>query len=179
MRRRPERAPWRARRRRSAGRESAGDSSSAILAQPVARAADRLDRPDPEGPVDLLAQVAHVDLDDVRALPGPEVPGGVEQLALAEHLARAAHQRLEQRELPRRELDPGRPPGRGRPPAPGAPPPPAAGARPGPPPPPPPGVAGSRRRSPPSSLVGRSIGPRRASARRRAVSSASENGLVR
>ena len=38
---------------------------------------------DPERPVDLLAQVAHVHLDHVRALRVAEVPGRLEQLALA------------------------------------------------------------------------------------------------
>ncbi len=44
----------------------------------------------PNGPVELLAQVAHVDLHHVRALLEPHVPRRLQQLRLAQHLARAA-----------------------------------------------------------------------------------------
>src|SRR5687767_614238 len=68
-------------------------------AQPVARAAHRLDRLHAERPVHLLAQVADVDVDDVRAVLVLVVPGVLEQLEAGEHLAGAAHEDLEQREL--------------------------------------------------------------------------------
>ena len=97
-----------------------------------------------ERAVDLLAQVAHVDVDHVRAVLVAEVPGVLEQLEAGQHLARAAHERLEQRELLRRERRSSVSPRQAW------------------------RVAGSRRRSPTSSTAGRSCWPRRASARRRA-----------
>ena len=53
----------------------------------------------PERAVDLLSQVADVDIDDVRPALEREVPGAVEQLGAAERHAGPAHEQLEQREL--------------------------------------------------------------------------------
>src|SRR5207253_10022288 len=55
--------------------------------------------------VDLAAQVADVDVDDVRAVLVGEVPGVLEQVQPREDLARPAHERLEERELLRRQVD--------------------------------------------------------------------------
>src|SRR5215211_1400084 len=60
---------------------------------PVADVAHRLDRFQPEGDVDLLAQVAHVDLDDVGIAPELMAPHLVEDLLLRDHPAVAAQQR--------------------------------------------------------------------------------------
>src|SRR5579875_3592606 len=70
-----------------------------VCAQPVADATHRLDRVAPERTVDLLPQVAHVDVDDVRAALEGDVPGAVEKLGAAERDSRPAHEQLEQREL--------------------------------------------------------------------------------
>ena len=82
---------------------------AALPAEPVAHAAHRLDRPAPERPVDLLSEVAHVDVDDVRAVLVRVVPRVLDQLVAREHLPRAPHERLEQRELLGGELDLGVP----------------------------------------------------------------------
>jgi hypothetical protein len=82
-----------------------GAPGATILAKPVAHAAHRLERLDPERPVDLLAEVAHVDIDHVRPVLVLEVPRALEKLVPGEHLASMAHERLEQGELLRRERD--------------------------------------------------------------------------
>src|SRR5215203_724395 len=74
-----------------------------LIAQPVPRAAHRLELIDAERPVDLVAQVADVDVDDVRAVLVVVVPGVLEQLVAREHLAGMAHERLEQLEFLRRQ----------------------------------------------------------------------------
>jgi hypothetical protein len=59
----------------------------------------------PNGGVDLLAQVADVDLDDVEVALEREVPYVLDDLRLRQHLARPRHEELEQGELPWGELD--------------------------------------------------------------------------
>ena len=59
-----------------------------IDAQPVAGAADRLEHLRAERPVELVAQVADVDVDHVRAVLVAVVPDVLEQLEAAQHLAR-------------------------------------------------------------------------------------------
>ena len=54
---------------------------------------------------ELLAQVADVDVDDVRAALERHVPRTVEQLVAREHRAGLAHEQLEQGELLRRKLE--------------------------------------------------------------------------
>src|SRR5881275_1728215 len=83
-------APWRLRRPQppSPGWEGA----SCRLAQAVADPAHGLDRRAAEGPVDLLAQPAHIDLDHVRFRLVREVPGVLDQLESREHLAGAVHE---------------------------------------------------------------------------------------
>ncbi len=53
----------------------------------------------------LPTEVSHIDLHDVRARIVIEAPHLVQQLALRHHLARVAHEGLEQRELAGGELD--------------------------------------------------------------------------
>src|SRR3954451_3696240 len=82
-----------------------GHRSTRFPAKAVPGAAHRLERRHAKGPVDLLAQVADVDLDDVGPVLIPGLPGVLEQLVLAEHLARMAHEGLEQRVLLGRQVD--------------------------------------------------------------------------
>src|SRR5439155_18210136 len=79
--------------------DSRRSSSPNIVVDPqsVARAADGLDRV----AVQLVAQVAHVDLDDVRAVLVGEVPHVLEQVESAQHLAGMVHEGLQQGELAR------------------------------------------------------------------------------
>ncbi len=77
----------------------------ACSSQAVADAAHGLDRLAAERPVDLLAQMADVDVDDVRAALVRHVPRAFEELPTREHAAWAAHQQLEQRELLRGEVE--------------------------------------------------------------------------
>src|SRR5512132_2525975 len=86
--------------------------SAAIGHQPVAAAADRLDGGPPERPVELVAQVAHVDLDDVGVALELVVPDVLDDLPLGHGLAPAAEQELQQGELAGGQLDLGlAPPG--------------------------------------------------------------------
>src|SRR6266540_4318176 len=71
-------------------------SSAAIGRQPVASPAHRLDRDPTEGPVELVAQTPHVHLDDVGVALEVVVPDVLEDLALGDDLAPAAHQELQQ-----------------------------------------------------------------------------------
>ena len=57
------------------------------------------------GAVELAAQVADVDVDDVAAGVEVDAPHRVEELLAREHLARVAHEVLEQRELAARQVD--------------------------------------------------------------------------
>ena len=115
-------APWRRRRprRRRAGRRQpdgepaperpvrrparAGGTHAGGL-QDVAGTADGVDHRLPAG-VDLLAQVADVELDDVGLAAEVVVPDPVEDLRLAQHPARVAHEEPQQLELGRGQLDP-------------------------------------------------------------------------
>ena len=90
--------------RRTAIIAASSPRASTVRAQSVADAADRLERLDAERPVDLLAQVAHVHVDDVRAVSRSRSSHArSSSWKRVEHLARAAHEDLEQRELLRRE----------------------------------------------------------------------------
>src|SRR5919109_4685287 len=80
-------------------------AGSRLRPQPVAGAAHGLERAAAERLVDLAAQVANVDVDDVGACVVREVPGVLEQVQPGEHLAWPAHERLQQRELLGRERD--------------------------------------------------------------------------
>src|ERR1700754_1778286 len=70
-----------------------------LIAEAISGAAHGLQLRDPERPVDLVAQVADVDVDDVRAVLVVVVPGVLEQLVARQHLAGVAHERLQQLEL--------------------------------------------------------------------------------
>ncbi len=77
----------------------------AASAQPVAGASHGLDRFGAERAVHLLAQVADVDIDDVRAVLVLVVPRVLEQLEAGEHLPGRRMNDLEQRELLGRQRD--------------------------------------------------------------------------
>ena len=134
-------------------REGLGNSRGGLAAQAVAGAAHRLDRVRPERLVDLLAQVADVDVNHVRAVLVLVVPGVLEQAVAVRtspgwrmnvsSSANSWRSGRSRRRLARR------------------------------------GGSGRDGGRPPASTVGLSTGPRRPSARRRASSSAKENGLVR
>ena len=85
-------------------REAPADRHRAAL-EPVARAAHGLQRLQAEGRVDLLAEVAHVHLDDVGVAGEVDPPHVVEDLRLRRDAAVLAHQVLEQRELACSEPD--------------------------------------------------------------------------
>ena len=138
----------------SAEPAAAAGSWASVDSQSVAGAADGLDRLAAERAVDLLAQVAHVHVDHVRPVLVVVVPGVLQQLEAREHPAGAPHEGLQDGELLRRELDVDVAAPHG------------AGGR-------------VEREVADLSTVGRSGAPRRASARRRASSSANANGLVR
>ena len=148
----------RARRRRAAaGARSCGWSCPA---QPpsgdeqVAGSADGADAVPPERGVDLAAQVADVDLDDVDVAVEVVVPHGAQDRALGDARPGCApgtpgrRTRAASGRSPARRASPGGGPGRG---------------------------AGRRPAGPP----GRAVAPRRASARSRATRTTKENGLVR
>ncbi len=73
--------------------------------QPIAGAANRLQRVATERLVDLAPQPAHVDVDDVGAVLVGEVPRVLEQVEAGQNLAGPAHEGLEQGELLRGERD--------------------------------------------------------------------------
>src|SRR4029453_1206234 len=78
--------------------------SPAIFRHPIARSPDGLDRRPPERAVELVAQAPDVHLDDVGVAFEVDVPHVVQDLALGHDAARPAHQELEGRQLPRRQL---------------------------------------------------------------------------
>src|SRR5436190_24179547 len=82
-----------------------GSRRSEIIAESVAGAAERLQRRPAERAVDLVPQVGDVDADDVRVAVERVVPHVPEEPGPAQGLGRVAHEVLEQRELPRGELD--------------------------------------------------------------------------
>src|SRR5262245_32147411 len=85
------------RRRRAAGR-------SGSVAENIARSSDGVDQPQVPGPVDLAAEIADVDVHHVRLRVEVEPPHVLGQLRPALDAPDAAHEELEQRELPDREL---------------------------------------------------------------------------
>src|SRR4051812_22142120 len=84
---------------------SGGERKVPSVAEAVSGAAHRLELRHAERAIDLVAQVADVDVDDVRAVLVVVVPGVLEQLVAREHLARVAHERLQKLELLRRQRD--------------------------------------------------------------------------
>src|SRR5687768_17071423 len=76
-----------------------------LLSQSVAASPDCLDRVTAERPVDLLAQVADVDIHDVRVALVREVPDVLDEPRPAKDLTGMPHEVVEKPELLRRELD--------------------------------------------------------------------------
>src|SRR6202044_1922589 len=97
---------------RTAGRPAAPASPAAAPARPalaswfqhVADAADGMDERHPAR-VDLLAQVADVQLDDMRLAAEVIVPHPVQDLRLGQHPPGVAHEEPEQLELGRGQVD--------------------------------------------------------------------------
>src|SRR5205823_1526210 len=58
----------------SVSRSLIGRCTASLRPQPVPGSSDRVDRSNPEGSVDLVPQVFHVDIDDVRTAVVSEVP---------------------------------------------------------------------------------------------------------
>src|SRR4051812_8359211 len=77
--------------------------SPTVRAEPVAATAHGLDGFPSERYVDLPAQVSDVDLDDVGVAVVELVPHMLDQLGLADDPVGAAHQVLEDSELPARQ----------------------------------------------------------------------------
>src|SRR5688572_22412804 len=75
-----------------------------VTAQSVARASQGLDGLTTERPVDLVAEVPDVDLDDVRVSVEVNVPHRVQDLTLGDDVALVACEEREQGELPGRQL---------------------------------------------------------------------------
>ena len=73
--------------------------------QPVSGTADSLDSPDPERAIDLVPQVADIDIDHVGPVLIGHVPGPLEQVVAGQDLSWPAHEDLEQLELLRRQRD--------------------------------------------------------------------------
>lgn len=72
---------------------------SSVLAQPVSGTANGFQRGDAEGPVDLVAQVADVDVDDVGAGLVGGVPAAFQQLGAGVDDAGTADQGFQQGEF--------------------------------------------------------------------------------
>src|SRR5581483_2226075 len=104
---RPARIPAMPRAKASVSRSLIGSLTSPSLPQAVAGTPHGLDRPNAEGPVDLLPEVAHVDVDDVRVSFVGEVPDVVQDLRSREHGSRVPHEVLEERVLLCGEVDRG------------------------------------------------------------------------
>ncbi len=79
--------------------------SATVGVEPVSRPAARLDRVPAERAVELVAEVAHVDLDDVRVAFEVVVPHVVEDLALRHDIAASPQQEFEERDLAGGEVD--------------------------------------------------------------------------
>src|SRR5690349_23661886 len=75
-----------------------------LVLQAITGAAHGLELRHAERAIDLVAQVADVDVDDVRAVLVVVVPRVLEQLVAGEHLARVAHERLQELELLGRQV---------------------------------------------------------------------------
>src|SRR2546429_8407088 len=74
-----------------------------LVPQSVPGPSNSLERLSPKGPVDLVSQIADVDLHDVGLGIEREVPHVFDERCLRQHLAGAAHQELEECELLRCE----------------------------------------------------------------------------
>src|ERR1700750_921605 len=97
------RAPSRLRTRPRRGPES--EAASSTLPQPVAGSADGLQRIRAKRLIELSPKPPDIDIDHIGARLVRQIPRLLDQLKTGEHLARAAHQRLQERKLLRRKLD--------------------------------------------------------------------------
>src|SRR5690606_3937201 len=79
--------------------------SSPVAREPVARTPDGLDRLATERPVHLVAQVADVDLHDVRVALEVAVPDRVQDLPLRHHVAPVPGEEGQDRKLTRGQAD--------------------------------------------------------------------------
>ena len=131
--------------RAARARDDAPGSSTAVLREPVARAAHRLDRRAPERAVDLVPQVPDVDLDDVRIARRTRSPTRGRGSSIFDTTSPLRRRRNSSTASSRAVRSIGVP---------------SRDAR---------RDAGSKRRSPASSTAGRSPAPRRISARSRAT----------
>src|SRR6266568_3628179 len=82
-----------------------GIRTLAVISDPVADAAHRLDRRLSERAVDLLAQRAHIDIHDTRITVIGGIPYVPDQPEPGQDLAAMPHEVLEQRELGSRQAD--------------------------------------------------------------------------
>src|SRR5262249_6713636 len=78
-----------------------GSAAQRVISYPVTQAPHRLQRGPVEGTVDLVAERADVDVDDPGMAAEGKVPDVRDQRSPGEHIARPAHEVLQQRELGR------------------------------------------------------------------------------
>src|SRR5215475_9146197 len=84
-----------------------GRLAQRVISDPVADAADSLNRGPAERAVNLIAQRANVDLEDPGIPVGRVIPHLLDQLVPGEHVIGVPHEIFEQRELGRRQPDSG------------------------------------------------------------------------
>src|SRR5262245_34061926 len=82
-----------------------GRPSAAIRCEPVPRTTDRLDRSPAVRPVELVAEMCHVDLDDIGVAFVVVVPDVLEDVPLAEDDAPVPQEVLEHGQLARGQRD--------------------------------------------------------------------------
>src|SRR5467141_188386 len=82
-----------------------GRCIAGLASDPVANAPDRLQRRTLEGSIDLVSEVADVDVDDVRIAVEGEVPDMLQQSRARKRLAWIAHEVVQEREFLWRQVD--------------------------------------------------------------------------
>src|ERR1039457_122568 len=85
--------------------ENGGRSLSAIVAHHVPRPAYGMDQDPVESAVDRLSQAADMHVNEVCLRVELQIPHSLEQHGARDHLARAPHEKLEERKFLRRKLD--------------------------------------------------------------------------
>src|SRR5262249_35967773 len=76
-----------------------GSVAQRVISYPVTQAPHRLQGGPVEGTVDLVPERADIDVDDPGIAVEGEVPDVLDQRSPGEHIARPAHEVLQQREL--------------------------------------------------------------------------------